>query len=286
MIGGSACPTRRPGTRGPLFDEPAVQSNPTNPAVTAAIGATATPATTAATAVLGATATRTRIKICGIRDPADALFAADAGADAIGLVFHRPSPRDVDLERAHSIARAVPPFVATVGLFVNPARDDVRRALDMLPLSLLQFHGDETDDFCAQFGRPYLKALRVKPGVSRVDLLQSFAGFRGASAILADAYRAGVVGGTGETFDWDLLPSQRDVRIVLSGGLTPDNVGDGIARVRPWAVDVSSGVESSPGVKDCAKIARFIDAVHRADLADRGTEQRQVGVADATGSAT
>lgn len=205
---------------------------------------------------------RTRIKICGIREPADAAFAADAGADAIGLVFHRPSSRYIDVERARDVARAVPPFVATVGLFVDVPAEHVRRALDALPLSMLQFHGDETDDFCAQFGRPYLKALRVRPGV---DLLQSFSGFGGASGILADAYRPGVPGGTGETFDWDLLPAAHDVRLVLSGGLTPENVGDAIERVRPWAVDVSSGVESAPGVKDQARIARFIEAVRRAD---------------------
>ena len=208
---------------------------------------------------------RTRIKICGIREPADATFAADAGADAIGIVFHRPSVRYVDFERARDIAAAVPPFVATVGLFVDMPADDIRRALETLPLALLQFHGDpdfETDAFCAQFGRPYLKAIRVKPAV---DLLQSFARHRGAMGILADAYRPGVPGGTGETFDWDLLPAEHGVRLVLSGGLTPENIGEAIARVKPWAVDVSSGVESSPGVKDRGQIVRFIEAVRRAD---------------------
>ena len=208
---------------------------------------------------------RTRIKICGIREPADATFAAEAGADAIGIVFHRPSVRFVDFERARDIARAVPPFVSTVGLFVDMPADDIRDALEMVPLALLQFHGNpdfETDEFCAQFARPYLKAVRVKPGI---DLLQSSARHRGAMGILADAYRPGVPGGTGETFDWDLLPAGHDVRLVLSGGLTAENVGDAIARVKPWAVDVSSGVESSPGVKDRAKIVRFIEAVQRAD---------------------
>ena len=208
---------------------------------------------------------RTRIKICGIREPADATFAAAAGADAIGVVFHRPSVRFVDFDRARDIAHAVPPFVSTVGLFVGMPAHDIRRALETLPLALLQFHGNpdfETDAFCAQFGRPYLKAVRVKPGI---DLLQSFARHRGALGILADAYRPGVPGGTGETFDWDLLPTQHDVRLVLSGGLTAENVGDAIARVKPWAVDVSSGVESAPGVKDRAKIVRFIEAVRQAD---------------------
>jgi phosphoribosylanthranilate isomerase len=208
---------------------------------------------------------RTRIKICGIREPSDAAFAADAGADAIGVVFHGPSSRNVGIDGAREIARALPPFVALVGLVVDMPADDIRRMLAALPLALLQFHGDpayETDDFCAQFGRPYLKALRVKPGD---DLLQSFGSYRGAAGMLVDAYRPGIAGGTGETFDWDLLPSQHDVRLVLSGGLTPENAGEAIARVRPWAVDVSSGVESAPGVKDRARISAFIDAVHRAD---------------------
>ena len=208
---------------------------------------------------------RTRIKICGIREPADATFAADAGADAIGVVFHRPSVRFVDFDRARDIARAVPPFVSTVGLFVDMPADDIRRVLETLPLALLQFHGNpdfETNEFCAQFGRPYLKAFRVQPGF---DLLQSYAQHRGAVGVLADAYRPGVPGGTGETFDWDLLPTQHDVRLVLSGGLTAENVGEAIARVQPWAVDVSTGVESAPGVKDREKIARFIAAVRQVD---------------------
>ena len=225
---------------------------------------------------------RTRIKICGIRDPADAAYAAEAGADAIGVNFHKPSPRYVDVDRARAIVDAVPPFVATVGLFVDVSADAIRRALDIVPLTMLQLHGDpdyETAAFCAQFGRPYLKALRVRPGV---DLLQSFGRYRGAAGILVDAYRPGVPGGTGETFDWDLLPRQRDVRLVLAGGLTPDNVAVAIRRVRPWAVDVSSDVESTPGVKDRAKIARFIDAVREADEDDDTVDAiggRRVGAA-------
>ena len=205
---------------------------------------------------------RTRIKICGIREPDDARFAAAAGADAIGLVFHRASPRYVTFDAAASIARAVPAFVTVVGLFVDPAPEDVRRALDTAPLTMLQFHGDETPAMCAQFGLPFLKALRVRP---EIDLLQFSARYEDAAAILVDAYRPGVPGGTGETFDWGLIPAQRPGHLVLSGGLTPGNVGDAIERVRPWAVDVSSGVESAPGIKDHERIARFIAAARNAD---------------------
>lgn len=216
---------------------------------------------------------RTRIKICGIAQPADAVYAAAQGADAIGVVFHRPSPRYVALDAAAAIARAVPPFTTVVGLFVDPAADDVRRVLDRVPLALLQFHGDETAAFCEQFGVPYIKALRVRAGV---DLLQFAARYEQASAILIDAFRAGIPGGTGETFDWSLIPAKRSAKLVLSGGLTPDNVGAGIDTVHPWAVDVSSGVESQPGVKDRERIGRFIDAVRRADAAseDRNEADR------------
>lgn len=198
---------------------------------------------------------RTRIKICGIRDAVHARLAAREGADAIGLVFHAASPRHVDLEAASSIAAALPPFVAAVGLFVNAPVARVREALDRVRLDLLQFHGDETPEYCAQFGRPYLRAVRMAEGV---DLLEWALRFSTAKALLLDAHVPGEAGGTGRTFDWARIPRELSLPIMLSGGLTPENVGAAIRAVRPWAVDVSSGVESSRGVKDPARIVEFI----------------------------
>ncbi|MBK9606267.1 MAG: phosphoribosylanthranilate isomerase [Betaproteobacteria bacterium] len=219
------------------------------------------------------TQARTRIKICGITRPQDALAAAAAGADAVGFVFYRPSPRHVAPDAAAAIARALPPFVTTVGLFVDAPADEVRAALAAVPLGLLQFHGDEPPDFCGQFGRPYIKAVRIRP---ETDLLQYAARYPDAAALLLDAFRPGVPGGTGELFDWDLIPAEFGARIVLSGGLTPGNVGAGIERVRPWAVDVSSGVEAGSGIKDAQRIGRFAAAVRAADgqLAEGGQPAR------------
>ena len=205
---------------------------------------------------------RTRIKICGITRPQDAWAAAAAGADAVGFVFYRPSPRHVAPDAAAAIARALPPFVTTVGLFVDAPADAVRAALAAVPLGLLQFHGDEPPDFCGQFGRPFIKAVRIRP---ETDLLQYAARYPDAAALLLDAFRPGVPGGTGEIFDWDLIPAALDARVVLSGGLTPGNAGAGIERVRPWAVDVSSGVEAAPGIKDEERIGQFAAAVRAAD---------------------
>ena len=205
---------------------------------------------------------RTRIKICGITRPQDALAAAAAGADAVGFVFYRPSPRHVAPDAAAAIARALPPFVTTVGLFVDAPADAVRAALAAVPLGLLQCHGDEPPDFCGQFGRPVIKAVRIRP---ETDLLQYAARYPDAAALLLDAFRPGVPGGTGEIFDWDLIPAALDARVVLSGGLTPGNAGAGIERVRPWAVDVSSGVEAAPGIKDEERIGQFAAAVRAAD---------------------
>jgi phosphoribosylanthranilate isomerase len=213
--------------------------------------------------------TRTRIKICGITRLEDALAAAGAGADAVGFVFHRPSSRFVDPAAAAAIVRALPPFMTAVGLFVDLQADEVRRILAAVPLGLLQFHGDESPEFCGQFGQPYLKAVRVRP---ETDLVQYAARFPGAAAMLLDAYRPGVPGGTGETFDWNLIPGQLAGRVVLSGGLTAVNVGAGIERVRPWAVDVSSGVEAAPGIKDEWLIRRFAAAVRRTDGQQRDTK--------------
>lgn len=217
------------------------------------------------------THTRTRIKICGFTRQDDALMAAEAGADALGFVFHPPSPRCVTPAVAAAIARRLPPFVTTVGLFVDAPVADVRRICAALPLGLLQFHGDEPADFCGQFGLPYIKAVRVQPGT---DLLHYALRYPGAAGLLLDAYRPGVPGGTGETFDWKLIPARIPCRVVLSGGLTPGNVGAGIAQVRPWAVDVSTGVEAAPGIKSAQLIKRFTAAVRQVDTQQIGIDAK------------
>lgn len=201
-----------------------------------------------------------RIKICGITRIEDALAAAKAGADAIGLVFHAASPRAVSVEQAAAIVRALPPFVTSVGLFVDASKERVEQVLSQVPLDLLQFHGDEPDVFCQGFARPYLKALRVQAGD---DLNALAARWPGASGILLDSYKPGVPGGTGETFDWSMIPAQRDWNLVLAGGLNPDNVRQAMDRAAPWAVDISGGVESSKGIKDVSKINAFIREVRR-----------------------
>ncbi len=204
----------------------------------------------------------TRIKICGITRSEDAFAAAEAGADAIGLVFYPPSPRNVDVARARDIVRALPAFVTTVGLFVDPSDELVRRTLDIVPLDLLQFHGAESPELCERFGRPYLKAIRVRP---EVDLLECARRYEGARALLLDAYVDGTHGGTGTRFDWGLVPSRLSRPVVLSGGLDPGNVAEAVRRVRPWAVDVSSGVERAKGIKDPVRIREFIAGVRDAD---------------------
>src|SRR5713101_2961769 len=210
---------------------------------------------------MGAAAMRTRIKICGITRPGDALAAAEAGADAVGLVFYPQSPRYLAAERAVGIRDALPPFVQTVALFVNPDAAQVAQVIGRVRPGLLQFHGDETPAFCAQFGMPYIKAYRVKSGVrSELDLLEYLRPFSGAAAWLLDSH-VEEYGGVGESFDWSLVPAARDRPVILSGGLARDNVAEAIRRVRPWGVDVSSGVESGKGIKDAAKIAAFIEEV-------------------------
>ena len=204
---------------------------------------------------------RTRIKICGITRPGDAVAAAQAGADAVGLVFYPPSPRFLNVERAREIRDALPPFVQAVALFVNPDAAQVAQAIGRVHPALLQFHGEETPDFCAQFGLPYVKACRVTQGVDLVKYLRPFST---ASGWLLDAH-VEEYGGVGASFDWSLVPARLERPLVLSGGLTRGNVGEAVRRVRPWAVDVSSGVESSKGVKDAAKIAAFIAEVRNAD---------------------
>ena len=204
---------------------------------------------------------RTRIKICGLTREQDVDAAVGEGADAIGLVFYPASPRAVSIERALALCRRIPPFVTIVGLFVNPSPREVEEALERLPIGLLQFHGDEDEALCSRFARPYLRAVRMKPGV---DLLNYSASFPSAQAMLVDAFVDGY-GGGGQTFDWSLIPPSLPVPLILSGGLTPENVGDAIRQLRPWAVDVSSGVEAGKGIKDAERIARFIAGVRKAD---------------------
>ena len=201
---------------------------------------------------------RTRIKICGITRVEDARIAVDLGADAIGLVFYAASPRKVSLDQAPAIIAAIPPFVTVVGLFVDPAQELVESVLRGCSLSLLQFHGDEAPDFCRGFGLPYIKAARVR---ADADLVQYLSRYHAAQGWLLDAYHDRLYGGTGEPFDWKLIPRDLARPVILSGGLTPDNVGAAVRQVRPWAVDVSSGVEAAKGVKDAAKIAAFISGV-------------------------
>lgn len=207
-------------------------------------------------------AQRTRIKICGIREPLHARLAAEAGADAVGLVFYPASPRYVTPEQAARIVAALPPFVMAVGLFVDAGEDEVRRVLEQVPLDLLQFHGDEPPGFCASFGVPYVRAVRMAPGTDLVEYAQRFAGAR---ALLLDAHVPGHPGGTGRTFDWAGIPRDLPIPLILSGGLTLENVGRAVREVRPWAVDVSSGVESSRGAKDPQKIVEFIRSVQVED---------------------
>ncbi|TLM76118.1 phosphoribosylanthranilate isomerase [Microbulbifer harenosus] len=202
-----------------------------------------------------------RVKICGITSVDDALLAVDAGADALGLVFYPPSPRNVTPEQAAEIARAVSPFVVLTGLFVNAHPEQVEAVLQQVPLNLLQFHGDENAPYCRQFRRPYIKALRMRPELDPVEVM---AGFPDARGILLDAYRKGVPGGTGDTFDWQRVPRDSGRQIILAGGLTPENVASAVAAAHPQAVDVSGGVEASPGRKDAAKVTAFIRAARAA----------------------
>lgn len=205
---------------------------------------------------------RTRLKICGITRPQDAMAVVQAGADAIGLVFYAPSPRAVDIAMAQAVVAAVPAFVTVTALFVNPSADEVQKVLDSVRIDLIQFHGDEEDDFCSQFNRPYIKAIRVRQAS---DVVASCLRFPGALAVLLDSYKPGVPGGTGETFDWSLVPDELTKPIILAGGLTIANVASAIRQVRPFAVDVSGGVEADKGIKDPGKITAFADEVYRVD---------------------
>lgn len=202
-----------------------------------------------------------RSKICGITRIEDALSAAEAGADAIGLVFYAKSPRAVSVQQARAIIAALPPFVTTVGLFVDASRQELDEILAAVPLDLLQFHGDESPAFCDALQRPYIKALRVKPGD---DLAAQVAAYGQASGVLLDTYVPGIPGGTGEAFDWSLVPQGLNKPIILAGGLVAENVAAAIRQVRPYAVDVSGGVEAGKGIKDAEKIRAFMRAVKTA----------------------
>lgn len=201
---------------------------------------------------------RTRVKICGITQKSDALACVEAGADAIGLVFYESSPRAVTIEQAIEIVSALPAFVTTVGLFVDANTDQVNEISNKVQLDCLQFHGNETAAYCEQFARAYIKAIRMQP---ETDLNANASEYVSARALLLDTYVKDTPGGTGQAFDWSLVPEHCDKPIILAGGLTPDNVAEAIKQVRPYAVDVSGGVEKSKGVKDVDKIKQFINAV-------------------------
>ncbi|MES9897922.1 MAG: phosphoribosylanthranilate isomerase [Sedimenticola sp.] len=205
---------------------------------------------------------RVRVKICGITTPEDAQQAVSMGADAIGLVFYPPSPRAVSVERAAEIVRDLPPFVTVVGLFVNAGRDEVADILATTRLDLLQFHGDETPEACSGHGRPFIKALRMREDL---DLAAMWKHYSNAAGLLLDSYQKGVPGGTGATFDWERIPQQMAGEIILAGGLSAENVEDAIRRVRPYAVDVSGGVERGKGIKDGSKITAFMRGVELAN---------------------
>lgn len=205
---------------------------------------------------------RTRIKICGITRVEDLHAAAAAGADAVGFVFYPPSPRFLSTAAARALRREAPAFVTTVALFVNAPREEVERVIGAVRPDALQFHGEESPEYCESFGLPYIKAGRARPGV---DLVEYWRPFAGAAAWLADAW-VEEYGGVGASFDWSVLPRRAQRPLILSGGLTSANVGAAIRALRPWAVDVSSGVESAKGIKDAARIAAFVAEVRNADV--------------------
>lgn len=204
----------------------------------------------------------TRIKCCGMTRIEDALLAAQLGADAIGVVLTARSKRRVTLEQAQAIVRALPPFVSSVVLLMDDDAAFVLEAIDAIQPDLLQFHGGESDDWCAQFGRRYLKAIAMGEGAAALPSLHRFPG---ASGLLLDGHGLGEAGGSGKSFDWSLMPRELTQPLILAGGLTPANVAEAIRIARPWGVDVASGIESSPGIKDAQKLADFIAAVRRAD---------------------
>jgi len=209
------------------------------------------------------TITRTRIKICGITRTEDAFAAVNCGVDALGLVFDQASPRYVSVEQAQKLIQTLPAFVSKVGLFVNTNAEEIVNIINKVSLDYLQFHGDEDEAFCSRFSKPYIKAIRIKP---EIDLVENISKFKSASAILIDSWHPELAGGTGETFDWSLLnglPKENTPAIILAGGLDEENVYPAVKMLRPYAVDVSSGVEESPGIKSAEKIRNFVYEVNR-----------------------
>jgi phosphoribosylanthranilate isomerase len=200
---------------------------------------------------------RTRVKICGITRRQDAEFAIEIGADALGLVFYAPSPRAVTIAQAQKIVENLPPFISIVALFVDAEPEYVHTCLNAVRIDVLQFHGDESPDYCEQFDRPYLKAIRMRDGVDLVGLSTTY---KSATALLLDSYQPGIPGGTGQAFDWSMI-KQINKPIILAGGLTVENVAEAIKQVNPYAVDVSGGVEQSKGIKDKQKVSAFIQEV-------------------------
>lgn len=208
---------------------------------------------------------RTRIKVCGITRPEDGRLVGILGGDAIGLVFHPPSPRSVEPEQARLITASLPAFVTVVGLFLDARENFIRHILETVRIDVLQFHGREDPAACANFGLPYIKAIPMARGVDVATYAEHYVSAR---ALLADTFEAGMTGGTGKVFDWSLIPEWFRARIILAGGLTPANVLQAVRQVRPFAVDVSSGVESSKGKKDFSKLVEFFRSVHRADSSE------------------
>ncbi len=214
---------------------------------------------------------RSRVKICGITCVEDALAAVDAGADAIGLMRYPPSPRYVSLETAKEIKAALPPLISTVAVVVNPDPTEVEALLEWGGVDIIQFHGEESPEFCKAWGRPFIKAVQVR---SRADIEHAAKRYANARALLLDTHHETLRGGTGIAFDWEMIPAAIESPLILAGGLNPLNVGDAVRRLRPFAVDVSSGVERAPGIKDPEKIGRFIEEVIRAGT-NAGTLERQ-----------
>lgn len=211
---------------------------------------------------------RVRVKICGITRPEDARAAARAGADAVGLVFWEGSSRHLSLEAAERVVRDLPAFVARTALFMDASAEAVKAVIDRLPVDLLQFHGSENEAFCARFGKPYIKALGMRGGT---DVAEMAAGYPTASGLILDGHAPGQPGGGGQRFDWRRIPSL-ERPVILAGGLTPGNVGEAVTVARPWAVDVSSGVEGAPGIKDARLMERFIDEVNRGSAVPEKTD--------------
>lgn len=199
-----------------------------------------------------------RVKICGITTQEDAQHAIDCGADAIGFVFYKPSPRFVEPAVARSIALSVGPFVSIVGLFVNASAEEISETLKQVPINVIQFHGDETNEFCQQFSSPFIKAFRMAPGIEVESLLDDYPD---ASGFILDAYKPGVPGGTGQSFEWQRFPRDSGRPLILAGGLNPSNVESAVVATKPYGVDVSGGVEMAPGHKDPTKVMAFINAV-------------------------